>query len=868
MRLKYSLLLLSLLLTFCLFAAGHSQQPTPSPTASPTPPPTATPSPNPSPLETESPSEPPPPTAAPVDKVELHQTLLDLTNLSTVMCVAAHPDDEDGTTLTVLRRKYGVHTVSLFSTYGEGGQNAIGPELYEELGVIRSQETMNAARIQGSEAYFLGLKDFGFSKSADEAFRVWGHEEALRRMVLKIRELRPDVIITNHDTTSGHGHHQATGRLVLEAFDAAADPQRFPEQLKQMGPWGRLLETWQVKRLFVRARRPAQGETVQADKVVVVDPNEMDQLRHSSYGAQALVALQQHATQGPWPKTVSDWLRAQNNQTGKLSLIRYQLVREAPGTKPLPTRPSTFLDDLFTADALNKLAPSEAVKQFALDTSLTSDAGILDALIDWRRFGSFAPASPDDYHRIQLLDRRIGKAFAVAAGIVLKISAADDVLVPGTSTKFTVYLANAGNSEIKVNKVTLDAWREKARLDAAEQLVPDSETSITVERTTPKTASISVPKPDHLYDGTSVGIPFTTEANLEIEGAKFAITQQLSLAVAPPVEIQTIVPSPCVRTEELLTHCNTLNVTLVNHLRTPFKGKLTTKTPNQQATSGPEIKLDPGESATQPATADSAVSGKKAFTLLKSSGLEVLSVVQSSSNEVVSQRTVAVNYSAAKVLPHLRVGYVRSFDSTLQDALASLAVENKELTIEDVEKSDLSGFSTIVIDNRGYEAHPELIGLNSRLLDYVRNGGTLIVFYHKDNEWNPDEKRNRPQLAPYPIVLGGERVTDETATIKILEPNHPLLRYPNRITAGDFDNWIQERGLYYPKEWDPHYTAIFSTNDPGEKPLNGGLLVTKYGKGNYIYTSMVWYRQLRAGVSGGYRMFANMISYRNSRASR
>lgn len=177
------------------------------------------------------PSATPGATASAIDKVELHQALLDLTNPFTVMCVAAHPDDEDGTTLTILRRKQGVHTVSLFSTYGEGGQNAVGPELYEQLGVIRAQETRKAARIQGSEPYFLGMKDFGFSKSSEEAFKVWGHDESLRRMVLKIRELRPDVIITNHDTTRGHGHHQATGHLIIEAFDAAADPKRFPEQL-------------------------------------------------------------------------------------------------------------------------------------------------------------------------------------------------------------------------------------------------------------------------------------------------------------------------------------------------------------------------------------------------------------------------------------------------------------------------------------------------------------------------------------------------------------------------------------------------------------------------------------------------------------
>ncbi|HEY0366528.1 MAG TPA: PIG-L family deacetylase, partial [Pyrinomonadaceae bacterium] len=169
------------------------------------------------------------------DKADLHQALLDLTSPWTVMCVAAHPDDEDGSTLTILRRKYGIHTVSLFSTFGEGGQNAVGPELYEELGVIRARETMAAAEVQGSEPHFLGFRDFGFSKSAEETFAAWGEREVLRRMVLQIRLLRPDVIITNHDTTSGHGHHQATGRTVLAAVDAAADPKQFTEQLAQAG---------------------------------------------------------------------------------------------------------------------------------------------------------------------------------------------------------------------------------------------------------------------------------------------------------------------------------------------------------------------------------------------------------------------------------------------------------------------------------------------------------------------------------------------------------------------------------------------------------------------------------------------------------
>src|SRR5713226_5939514 len=214
---------------------------------------------------------------SPEDRIALYQALLDLQNPWTVMSIAAHPDDEDGTSLIVMRRKYGAHTVSLFSTFGEGGQNAIGPELYEELGAIRARETMAAAEIQGSEPHFLGLKDFGYSKSADETFQKWGHDEALRRMVLEIRKLRPDVIITNHSTTSNdHGHHQATARLELEAFDAAADPKRFAEQLKT----AKLLTPWQVQRLFVRRRgnQAVQNPDRQGggSDFVTIDPNERD----------------------------------------------------------------------------------------------------------------------------------------------------------------------------------------------------------------------------------------------------------------------------------------------------------------------------------------------------------------------------------------------------------------------------------------------------------------------------------------------------------------------------------------------------------------------------------------------------------------
>src|SRR5881394_1325536 len=304
------------------------------------------------------------------DRIALYQALLDLRNPWTVMCVAAHPDDEDGTSLIVMRHKFGAHTVSLFSTYGEGGQNAIGPELYEEMGAIRAHETMAAAEIQGSEPHFLGLKDFGFSKTRAEAFKFWGHDEALRRMVWEIRKLRPDVIITNHSTTSNdHGQHQATALMVVEAFDAAADAGKFPEQLQDG------VTTWQVQRLFVRQRgNQAAGNS---PSIVTIDPNEQDPVRGVVFAEEALRALQQHATQGPWPKSFAEYanrFRAFSGQTGStgLPMIRYVLAKSATGAGPMPVPEShNFLDGL-------SLSPAVAQELRLPDFSATAE--LLDNL--------------------------------------------------------------------------------------------------------------------------------------------------------------------------------------------------------------------------------------------------------------------------------------------------------------------------------------------------------------------------------------------------------------------------------------------------------------------------------------------------------
>jgi LmbE family N-acetylglucosaminyl deacetylase len=824
----------------------------------------------------EQPRHAPPARMTEDDAAELYQSLLDLQNPWTVMCVAAHPDDEDGATLTVLRRKYGAHTVTVFSTYGEGGQNATGPELYEELGAIRARETEEASRIQGSEAYFLGLQDFGFSKSSAEALRFWGHEEALRRMVLKIRQLRPDVIITNHDTSSGHGHHQATGILILEAFDAAADSRRFPEQLRGG------VEVWQVQRLFVRVGSPggagnrtAEDEAQLAGKLVSINRNERDDVRGKTYAEQALRALQRHASQGPWPQTVP---------AGWATPIRYRLARSAKDAAPLPPNAQTFLDGLSLPQKLtDELMPLAAKALLPLYSADARDDRLLSALISARRGKLFAAAhaaGTSERARFQLMTERLNRALVVASGIKATLTTQSDVLIPGTTTKVSLKISNEGKAIAQIRGIDLRGMRPSSKLRFPQSLAPGNTLNVELQASTPRTAQISVPHAEHLYDGKLLGEELAASVNVEIQGAAFPVNAMMRIDVAPAVEIASITPSTLVLTPATpiqATLSSGLNLSsgsdgsapftlrLVNHQNETFKGEISVGgMPAKNAPQGQKITLAANESR------EVTVQRRGGFDLIKDSvnarehpapNVITFRVVEAGSSSPVTQRSVRVVYSDARVAANLRVGYVRSVDDTLRNALTALGVEAKELTVEDVRAGNLQNYQAIIIDNRGYLAHPELVGANPRLLDYVQAGGTLIVFYHRTNEWNPDPQRNRPQLAPYPIILGNSRVTDETASVEFTEPQHPLLNYPNKITREDFANWIQERGLYYPQSWDKQYSAPLSTNDEKEPPLRGGLLAADYGRGRYIYTSMVWYRQLRAGIPGAYRVLANMISY-------
>src|SRR5438105_1588628 len=802
------------------------------------------------------------------DRVALYQALLDLQNPWTVMCIAAHPDDEDGTSLIVMRRKYGAHTVSLFSTFGEGGQNAIGPELYEELGAIRARETMAAAEIQGSEPHFLGLKDFGYSKTADEAFKFWGHEEALRRMVLEIRKLRPDVIITNHSvTTNDHGHHQATARLELEAFDAAADPKRFPEQLSNG------VTVWQVQRLFVRARG---NQTQNADaQIVTIDPNEKDPVRGVVYAEEALRALQKHATQGPWPKTFAEYatrFRAfsgqQSGTPGQLPMIRYALVREAKSAAPLSAKDShNVLDGLaLPADIARDLAPPN-VNGSPIDFSHNREQAV-DAYFKAYRAGRYdSTAGDSNVQRRERMHRNVELAVVLAAG--LHFDTQVELVIPTSTVNAAIRVVNNSTAPLDVvdcstGSITtqqqpasdIDKRVNHSTSTSRTRVAPGTTVTLSDKIQIPGNVKINVPLAEHLYEPSGMGLDLDIRCSYETAGNRLGIDLPLRVDVAPPVEIASIAPSPlALSPAKAKRGPATFTATMINHQNVPFDGRfMAAANTTDNWPNGTVIRLAAGEKKTitytyaPPADANLADSNFLSFWV---DGLKMRS----------PRETVLVFSTKAVTAPSLRVGYIRGFDFSLRNALNALGVESKELSVDDVRTADLSKYTSVIVDNRVYESQPELIATNQKLLDYANAGGNLIVFYHKSDEWNPDPRRNRPQLAPYKLVLGNERITDENAPITFIEPDHPLLNLPNKIGPDDFKDWIQERGLYYPREWDPQFHALPQSNDPGEGPLKGGLLVADYGRGHYIYSSMVWYRQLRAGVPGAYRMLANMISY-------
>jgi LmbE family N-acetylglucosaminyl deacetylase len=741
--------------------------------------------------------------------VALRQALLDVTTNRRLLAVAAHPDDEDLATLVVERRRDGVRTAVALGTRGEGGQDEIGPELYRSLGVVRTREMEEAAAIHGARIRYLDLPDFGFSKTSEETLGVWGKDEAIRRLVRIVRDFRPHVMISNHDTKSGHGNHQVMGAAMLDAFDRAADPAFAPE----LGP------AWSVAKCYVRSPRD------RAD--VVVRARERDPVRGVTFFDLAAEALRHHRSQGTWDTLIG-------SEDGVRS---YELMRTRVGK----ARESGLFDRVpSTSDELRSAGASReatAVDELVAEFRAVAIPSRPDDLAPWiaERLGRAralaARASGEPAARLASFAGRVENALVCALGAELDVDVVPEVSVPGEPIGVRARFSTL--REVEWRGATLDGPIAGATIAAP---LVGAAGDVRFAGRLDSGVHATRPAEEHLYDADADRPAIAVDARFRFDGEEIALRERTLLDVSTPIEIDV---SP----RRVLGRAGApalVSVRLQNRLERPWRGTLRVGGRDVKA-----VSLRARADAAETIEIGDAPASRET---------RIVDVVADGSDHPIAQASVDVKACSVVVAPGLRVGVVETYDRTASDTLRALGVEYRPLEAADLATGDLRSLDTIVVDLRGYGVRPDLRENAQRLVEWVRAGGHLVVFYQKTGDW-------KPEYAPLPLAISGDRVTVETAPVQILRPEHPLLSLPNRVYPESFDGWVQERGLYFPKEYDRGYEELLAMADPGEKPLRGGLLFCRAGKGSYVYTSLVWYRQWRELQEGALAVFANLVSY-------
>lgn len=784
----------------------------------------------------------------------LYQAITDLKSDFTLMSVAAHPDDEHIQTLTYYRRGRGVRTVVVAATRGEGGQNEIGPELYRELGVIRTHEMQRAGEISGAEYYNLNLEDFGYSRSAEEALRKWGREQPLKDMVFLIRKLRPDVIITNHDTHSGHGQHQATGILIRQAFDLAADSTKFPEQLQQG------VGTWQPLRLFQRVFTAEDAD-------VAIPVGNFDPVRGESYAQIAGRALTEHRSQGME-------FFAESMKRGP-RFTYYKLIKPVVQVKPdladlfeglpglWPRLQEKFPDQFQVLNQLER-ERQHAIAVFSEDPPELT-AALLQELQLWRDLASHVEDSSGPDGDIIRQEQKLQEALFRSLHLDFDLQLSDRKVIRNQNLKMSAVFFNGGQEKIALKSIEIrprNEWFNRPDFNfyqpVSTSLAYNQSDTVTFNFRIPESANFTVPKTEILYKTFHWQPLLKAVVQYDFDGVNLSAGTEADLDIVPDLAVrlvpqQRILPMSF-RGKEIhpvVQITNNAPDSVSGAIRLAW-GDSTLMAGNGNAQSF-ELQREDEETAVR-------------FALQVPSDLDIgdyklnlsCEFEHSYGNKTITSEGLIRAIDVATV-PDVNVGIIKSYDNTLQNALEQMGVTGQALTSEDLRWGNLSKFDTIILDIRAYLVRADLRQNNGRLLQYVKNGGNLIVMYQKVFEWNPEY--GNPQWAPYPLLLSHERVTDEDAPVTVLQPQHPLLNSPNKITGSDWQGWMQERGLYFPIRWDPKYEALLALSDPGEPPLQGSYLVARYGKGSYIYTSLVWYRELRALAPGAFRNLANMIGY-------
>lgn len=790
----------------------------------------------------------------PATSAKIYHEIAQLNNLVSVLYMAAHPDDENTRLLAYLVNDRNIRTGYLALTRGDGGQNLLGSEQGAALGLIRTHELIEARKLDGAEQYFTRAVDFGFSKNYEETFKHWDKEELTEDATLIMRRFRPDVVICRFppDTNAGHGHHAASAIIAKMAFEAAGDANRFPEQLKTYG-------AWQPKRIVFNSFKFGSRNTTSEDQYKLTVGQYVPGLG-MGVGELAGYSRSVHKSQGAGTPSVAG--------------VQTEYFKPVAG--------AAFSTSLFEGidSTWGRVGKPELAKE--VDAIL--------AAFDFNRPDKSVPALAalraqietvkDAFWRKQKLDE-LDAVLLHCSGFMAELYTKDAEAVRSASMPFTLHVIARCSTPIVVERVE---WPGVA---TTPNLRMEGDTLQTIEQTLTVPASAQVTQPYWLQqpmkkaayfvpaDKTIDGVPeappqLTALLTLRIGEARVQVPVTLSYKKLDPVkgdvvEALRIVPDATVAFGDQVLIAQK-DGTVHTDVRVHAYKALSGATLDIKTSTGERVFSATGMNL--PAGGDTLIrldlagkkNGQADYTLhaeMAVPDMASLHLIQYSHLPVLQYLTPA---EAMVVMPRWqctakRIGYIEGAGDNIPAVLRQAGLEVdmlKEGDITDAKK--LQAYDAIVTGIRAVNAEKRMAWWMPLLLEYAANGGTLVVQY------NTLQDMATTQLGPYPFKLSSKRVTEEDATVKMLQPSHRLMTYPNKLNELDFGGWVQERGLYFPVDWDSHYTPLFSMHDAGEPALDGSTLYTPYGKGHYLYTALSFSRQLPAGNAGAIRLMMNMLS--------
>ncbi len=793
---------------------------------------------------------------------EILLQLKKLNVLGSVLYIAAHPDDENTRLLAYLANEKLYRTGYLSLTRGDGGQNLIGDEQGVDLGLIRTQELLAARRIDGAEQFFSRAFDFGYSKSPEEALKFWGHDKILSDVVWVIRKFKPDVIITRFPTTGegGHGHHTASGMLGVEAFDAAADPTRFPEQLT------RGVGVWQAKRILWNSFNFG-GTNTQREDHFKMECGDYNPMLGKSYGEIAAASRSQHRSQGFGVPA----------QRGSVT----EYLKTIKGTPPV----NDLFDEVdISWNRIAEASVTKTVNRIIEKFDMAQPYKSVPALVNLYKS---LETGKDDYWREQKL-KAVKEIIEHCSGLFMDATTNTRYAIPNDSLKINLVVNNrtganilSADARIDNEYIIFDQLKKNINSVQNHTVYLRSGTKLTQPywlQNPMEKGSFNVT--DQQLIGKAENDPFSIEFSMMIEGKEFKFTKPIRYKYTDPVKGElyqpvNIIPSFSVRTIPKLGINSSSNDWEVKSFKdkNPFKSYVKTEKSRSVVGYNNDTVLAKGQGLKlfdKPQMREVPLYDKTQYftyhdTLFQENGNPYLGLHQIEYDHIpfisyTQPEVFTSRYFDLKTEGNL-VGYIPGAGDKVPEALLAMGYKVVTLKEQDITAANLKQFDAIVTGVRAYNTNEWMNNVYTGLMDYVKDGGVLLVQYNTSNQIGPVKAK----ISPYPFNISRNRITDEEAKVNFLIPGHPALNHPNKITDTDFDGWIQERSIYHAEKMDTAFKAILSMKDPGEKEQDGSLIIANYGKGRFVYTGLVFFRELPAGVPGAYRLFANLIANKRNK---